>query len=537
MAEPLKADVVIVGAGVAGTMAAYRLARSGARVLLLDAGPRVDRDQALETFRQAPIKVPESPYPRVSHAPSPSVLDPNGYYVQAGPDVFKSTYLRLVGGTTWHWLGTTLRMLPADLRMKTLYGVGADWPLSYEELEPWYLEAEKEMGVAGREDLGSPRSAPYPMPVVPLSWSNLRVEKALEGTGLKVTATAQARNTTVYDDRPPCCGSASCIPLCPITARYEAAVHVAKAEKAGVEILPDAVAHFLEVGPDGRISAVRFKRPDGSEHVAHGRFYVLAAHAIETPKLLLMSRAPGLPNGVANRSDQVGRNLMDHPEQLSWALANEPLGQFRGPLSTAGIDGTRQSPERNRRAAFRVELANDGWSWPVGGPDAIAAKLLRQGVRGKALKEAVGAHASRQLTLSSLVEQLPDPENRVTLAEDHKDALGLPRPRLHYRVDPYTRDGMAEARRVHDRIFDALGVTERQHRDEPEGASHIMGTYRMGHDPKTSVVDAHLRAHDHDNLYLLGSGTFPTGGAANPTLTIAALALRAAKALRGRLGG
>jgi choline dehydrogenase-like flavoprotein len=536
MAEPLRADVVIVGAGIAGTLAGYRLARAGVKVLILDAGPRVDRDEALEKYRAALIKVPESPYPTVAHAPSPNVLEPNGYYVQAGPDTFKSTYLRLVGGTTWHWLGSTLRLLPSDFRMKTRFGVGVDWPIDYDELEPWYVEAEKELGVAGREDLGSPRSQPYPMTEIPLTWSNQRIAQALEGSGLTVTATAQARNSRVYDDRPPCCGAGSCIPLCPIVARYDAAVHVAKAEGAGVQLLPNAVAHFVEVGRDGRVSAVRFLRPDRSEGAAVGRFYVLAAHGIETPKLLLLSKAEGAPAGVANRSDQVGRNLMDHPEQLSWALANEPLGQHRGPLSTAGIDGLRATDERNARAAFRVEFLNDGWRWPVGGPDVIAAKLLEQGVRGKALAQAVSAHATRQLAISSLLEQLPDPENRVTLAEE-KDALGLPRPRIQYRVGAYTRAGQAEARRVHDRIFDALGVSERHHREQPEGAGHIMGTYRMGLDPKTSVVDTQLKAHDHDNLYLLGSGTFPTGGSANPTLTITALALRAAKTLQTRLAG
>ena len=165
MAEPLSAHVVIVGSGVAGMLVAYRLAQAGVQVLVLEAGPPVLRNDALTNYRNAVAKTPESPYPDTAYAPRPSVLDQEGYYVQEGPDNFKSTYVRRVGGTTWHWLGTSLRHLPNDFHMRSLYGVAEDWPLSYEELEPWYLEAEQELGVAGDngQDLGSPRSGSYAM--------------------------------------------------------------------------------------------------------------------------------------------------------------------------------------------------------------------------------------------------------------------------------------------------------------------------------------------------------------------------------------
>jgi choline dehydrogenase-like flavoprotein len=264
--------------------------------------------------------------------------------------------------------------------------------------------------------------------------------------------------------------------------------------------------------------------------------FVLAAHAIETPKLLLMSRTSALPNGVANSSDQVGRNLMDHPTQLSWALTPEALWGYRGPLSTSGIEQLRDGSFRGERGASRIEIGNDGWSWPGQDPMGLAASLIQQGVRGPALREAIAGQIRRQFRLASLIEQLPDPDNRVTLA-DEVDALGLPRPRIHYRVDDYTRRGLAEARRLHDRIFDALSVTERHHYEDDnfQGAGHVIGTYRMGTDPRSSVVDPDLRSHDHPNLFLLGSGAFPTAAASNPTLTIAALALRAVDPIRRAL--
>jgi len=157
------------------------------------------------------------------------------------------------------------------------------------------------------------------------------------------------------------------------------------------------------------------------------------------------------------------------------------------------------------------------------------------GLRGRPLADELSRQSARQLRLSSLTEQLPNPNNRVTLATGKVDALGLPRPRIQYTVDTYTRDGMAKARAIHDKVFDALGATTRQHNMEPQGGGHVMGTYRMGNEPATSVVNVDSRSHDHPNLFLLGSGTFPTAGSANPTLTIVALTLKALAAVQAQL--
>jgi glucose dehydrogenase len=312
-----QADVIVVGAGVAGLIAAWRLAKAGVKVLVLEAGPRGERHEALAVFHRALAKTPESPYPPAPHAPQPSVLHLDRYYIQEGPQLFKSTYLRRVGGTTWHWLGTALRFRPNDFRLWSIYGVGVDWPISYDDLEPWYMAAEHELGVAGGSNHGSPRRNAYPMPEIPATYLDKQVAAAVKPLGLIVEVSPQARNSQDFDGRPTCCGSASCIPICPIQAKYDASVHAAKAERAGARIIENAVAHFVEVGSDGRVTAIRYKRPDGSERRAGGCMFILAAHAVETPKLLLQSRNDTLPRGVANSSDQVGRNLMDHPGQLS----------------------------------------------------------------------------------------------------------------------------------------------------------------------------------------------------------------------------
>ncbi len=533
----IEADVIVVGSGISGALVAAKLSKAGVKVAILEAGAKVDRAEATRRFWDAPVRVPECPYPPSPEANHPISNDPDYWYRQSGPDKFKSTYLKVAGGTTWHWLGTCLRFVPNDFRLRSAYGRGLDWPLRYEDLEPFYGEAEEEIGVCGdsSEALGSPRSTPYPMPPQAETFLDRSFAQKLEGTRYHVRATPQARNSVERDERPACCGNASCIPICPIQAKYDATVHLALAAKGGAALHTQTTAIRVEIGADARVSAIRFKRWDGSDGVATGKVFVLAAHAIETPRLLLHSHSEAMPNGVANSSDQVGRSLMDHPTQLSWALSREPVWPYRGPLSTSSIENFRDHPERGQRPAMRIEIGNDGWSWPKGAPTFTAANFAKQGLRGKALDEALRSQVSRHVRLASQVEQLPDPDNRVTLDPNETDIYGVPLPRLAYRLDDYVRAGLASARDAHAEIFDRLGATEIQHRDGAEGAGHIMGTARMGNDPKSSVVDRELRSHDHSNLFILGSAVFPTGATANPTLTIAALALRAVAYVKASL--
>ena len=198
-------------------------------------------------------------------------------------------------------------------------------------------------------------------------------------------------------------------------------------------------------------------------------------------------------------------------------------------MSTAGIE----SP-----AGWRADLdhfasvLNRGWEWPAGTPDDTVRKLVAQGLRGAALDRALADHSSRELALATMAEQLPSPDNRIVPDYDHRDALGLPRPRITFRIDDYTRRALDHGRRIHQQIFSAMKATDVTHGDALVGAGHVIGTYRMGTDPKTSVVNVEQRSHDHANLYLLGSGVFPTSASSNPTLTIAALALRAVASIQ-----
>jgi choline dehydrogenase-like flavoprotein len=537
MADDISADVIVVGSGIAGAILAAKLAASGVKVAILEAGAKVDRSAAMQRFWDALVKVPECPYPPVPQAMHPISNDFDFWYRQAGPDKFKSTYIKVVGGTTWHWLGTCLRFLPNDFRLRTGYGQGVDWPISYDELEPYYGQAENEIGVAGdtSHDLGAPRSQPYPMPPIPQTYLDTAFAKALAGMIYEVRSTPEGRNSVDREGRPACCGNASCIPICPVQAKYDATVHVDRAIAAGAVLHDRTTAIFVEVASDRQVGAIRFKRWDGSEGRAVGRVFVIAAHAIEGPRLLLNSRSATTPNGAANSSDQVGRNLMDHPTQLSWALANDAVWPYRGPLATSGIENLRDGVFRKERGAFRIEIGNDGWSWPTGAPVSTARQLSLQGLRGEALNKALYDQTARHIRLASLVEQHPLPENRVTLDPDEKDIYGVPLPRIAYRLDDYTKAGLAAAARAHEEIFARLDASEMHHSQEAQGAGHIIGTARMGDAPATSVVDRNLRSHDHKNLFVLGSAVFPTSATANPTLTIAALSLRVVEPVKATL--
>src|SRR5438477_5872756 len=301
-------DVVVIGAGVAGAMMACRLAQAGARVLILEAGSRnPSRATMVGSYATAPAKTLHSPYGQAESdlkAPSP---DSSPTYFEQPPaphTQYKSTYERRTGGSTWHWLGHTPRMLRSDFEMRSRYGGSqdfpdafADWPISYKDLEPWYCQAEKEMGVAGSHEewnnlFDSPRSQPFPMSMIWPSYSDMWIAERINGRSFdgieyQVRSTPSARNSELYDGRPPCAGNSICVPICPIGAKYDGTVHVRKALQARtkVELRERCVVTRLHADASGRIDAVTYKTWSDEETTVHGKVVVLAAHAIESAKL------------------------------------------------------------------------------------------------------------------------------------------------------------------------------------------------------------------------------------------------------------
>ena len=619
-------DVAIVGSGFAGALIANDLGKRRKKVILLEAGEGIppNINDYMRRFYSASAKVPESPYtpeifdaagrlrdPSTVKAGRPTVLslaghnwkDPKqGYLIQKGPRPFGSTYDRIAGGTS-HWLGTCLRFVPADFRMKEKYPSVpqfVDWPIEYKDLAtteksarrtPYYDEAEKELGVSANvEDqqylgIDFPANYKYPMPKIPESFIDRQVAAALKAvtpdetnflkmgkpvTEIPVRSLPAARNSQPYRNRRACAGNTNCIPICPIQAKYDPTITLNDATNTGfVKLMHRTVAREILVGTDGRVSGIRFTRyesdasPNTETDVIRAKIYVIAANAIETARLLLMSKNGGRTlNGVANRSDLVGRHLMDHPYYVAWGLAPKPLYPYRGPLITSGIGDLCDGQFRAKRAAFRVDIGNDGWNFLVGGtggdPNVTTFDFVngtnnsrlnsaspKEALLGDRLVGRLNDVFTRQFRVGFLVEQTPDRDNRVTLSES-RDGLGLPRPEISYNISDYTRQGIVAAHRMRNLLFKKMGIEDKTEipKNDPArfeeqidgklvtltfmGAGHIMGTCRMGDDPKSSVVDKFQRSHDHRNLYLVGSSTFPTGGTANPTLTIAALSFRTA---------
>jgi choline dehydrogenase-like flavoprotein len=589
-------DVAIVGAGPVGAILARRLGRAGARVLVLEAGPAAGRTwteyQAnVEQYRAAGFKVPNSPYYSPADAPSPNVLDirklspgslpdDTGYFVQDGPLPFGTDYLRSQGGTMLHWLGTCLRMVPADFEAASRYGHGRDWPLGYDQLEPWYEKAELELGVAANvEDqeylgLSFRPDYVYPMYRIPPSYLDGCIARTVDGRTvtldgepyeLQVSSTPQARNSMPNPDydggngyKPVgahgapheglrCEGNSSCIPICPVQAKYNPLKTWGQVT-GDVELRTQCVVSRVIHSGRGPISALEYIEyndggPPGEPQRVTADLFVLAGNAIENAKLLLAS-------GVPNTSDQIGRNLMDHPYVLAWALMPYAVGAFRGPSSTSGIEVLRDGAFRSQRAAFRMEICNWGWDFAAFAPYTDVQTAVGQGAFGTALRDQLADRISRQFHLGFLFEQLPDPRNRVYVSDAYRDPLGIPRPRIQYYVDDYTRAGMAAARQLWTQLFDLLGTSDSTeywpsdpgyltYDGQPysyHGAGHNVGTHRMGVEPHDSVVDPDQRCWDHQNLYLIGCGSLPTIATSNPSLTMVALALRSAESLCGDLG-
>jgi choline dehydrogenase-like flavoprotein len=612
-------------------------------------GIPTDINKYMERFYKAAAKVPESPYtPELfddkghfsekindpSKAPNgrPTVMTlgpgdwdnpTKSYLVQSKvkdngepATPFASTYDRIAGGTS-HWLGTCLRFVPADFEMRKRYPncpkEFVDWPISYFDLERHYRKAEEELGVsADATDQNYldikfvPSDYRYPMPRIPESLTDRAVRRALKNlepahtaflgmprppTQIPVRGVPAARNSQPYKNRRACAGNTNCIPICPIQAKYDPTITLNEAlSRKSVTMMKNTVAKEIVLDGDlRRVTQIDYidygSGPTQKEGSIKARIFVIAANAIETPRLLLMSKNKGRkPEGVANSSGKVGRYLMDHPYLVAWGLLPDranPLYPYRGPLITSGIEDLCDGPFRNERGAFRMDIGNEGWNFVVAAgkagadPDVTTIDFVNgvnrtglngdgntgAGMFGKDLIDKLNKTITRQFRVGFLVEQSPDPENRVTLSErpdgspEHIDRLGLPRPKIAYSLSPYTKRGIVVAKQLQKLLFQKMDAADfttvweddptqfeekingEQLRMNYVGAGHIMGTYRMGDKkkPKESVVDSFQCSHDHDNLYLVGSGTFPTGATANPTLTLAALALRTAEQIAKRV--
>lgn len=590
-------DVVIVGGGIASAIIAKELSKQNKRVLILEAGVGEDLtlagyDAYVNRFYAAASKDNQAPYPQNANAPMPRSTDArkitpgqpasSAYLVQNGPFGSDTTYTRILGGTTMHWEAKTPRLLPADFAMRSSFGCGQDWPLTYDELEPYYRSAEREIGVAANLEeqayhgLTFPQDYVFPMYGMPLSYLDQMVDKGIRGTTvtlddetfeLQVRPFPQGRNgipnpaydggrgfvpvgavsTNQVEEGGRCQGNNNCVPICPVQAKYHAGKTLTKALQSGkVELLAQAVASKIHINPEtGRVTHIEVKNyhdplsPDHTTAVVRGRIFVLAANAIENPRLMLAS-------GLAGRNGLVGRNLMDHAYLLTWALMPQVCGTMRGTNCTGGIVALRNGRFRNQQAAFSIDIHNDGWGWAVGSPASDLIEMVdAQNKFGRTLRRDLVDRITRQLQLAFMIEVLPEPSNRVSVDPAYKDQLGNMRPVISYTIPEYTMRGAAYARRFAQLVFQRLGAADHTAYDPADygyvtyegqgyvirGGNHLAGTHIMGASQHNSVVNRDQRAWDYSNLYLVGGGSMPSIGTANVTLTIAALCFRTAEAI------
>ena len=520
-----RADVCVVGAGPAGAIVAADLAAAGHEVVVLEAGPRFDGDdggtsRAERMERHLRPGVPDDAWDMGGERDAYAAGGDRHYPLNAAR-------VKGVGGTTLHWQGMVMRLHERDFEMDSRHGVGADWPVSYEDLRPYYAAAERALGVAGADDnpFAPPRVEPFPMPAFPPSYSDSVFADACESLGITTHSVPNARNSEGGDGAPACVGYGTCKPVCPSGAKYTAERHVTAAEDAGARVVDRAAVQRLVHDDAGdAVEAAVYATPDDAERRQPARRFVVAAGGVETPRLLLLSRSERYPDGLANSSGLVGRYFMDH--------------------LFAGMGGTYDGRTRQNHVGFNTTETHQFYDDvdPVNGmkleflnyagpsPATAATRAETWGDDLLAdLRDRYGTH----IGMGALVEQLPRKENRVTLDPSTTDDHGNPVPDVRWSLDDRTRAALTRANDVQRRVLDELDVdvTWTVGPENTGPAYHHMGTTRMGEDPADSVVDRHLRTHDLDNCYLVGSSVYPTGGAMNPTLTIAALALRAADRL------
>ena len=585
-------DVVVVGSGIAGVMLARQLADQGHRILIVEAGSADiltlgGFQSYLQRFQGATVKHANSPFPLNPNAPSPTEL--GDYFIESGPMPLGGSYTRAMGGTTLHWEGKALRMLREDFDLRSRYGVGLDWPIHYDTLMPYYDAAEHEIGVSGdateQRQLGVEFAEGYVYPMQPIPPSYLdnllrptidSQEFSVAGSRrrLRLTTYPQARNGVInpvyryregrpgfrpagavhdspVDSGQRCQGNANCTPLCPVQAKYDARKTLARALRSGtVDVLDRSVASRLLFNREnGRIEAVQLRCYASPEHLdgnggapvsVRGTIVALATNAIENARLMLASDLP-------NRNGLIGCHLMDHPYLLTWALLPQHLGAMRGPLVTSGIAEFRRGSFRAQQAAFASDLHNDGWSAATGSPYSDLEEFIRdRKLKGSALRQAIATRVSSQLLLTFMCEIPALRENRVGISRDQCDALGNPRPVISYRVPDYSLRTIATARQLSRQLFEAFGAEDHTHfrPDDPayvaysagdgeegfvlHGGCHFSGTHCMGSAPAESVCNQFQQVWDHPNLYTLGSGSMPTVGTSNTSLTIAALSLLSA---------
>jgi len=502
-------DLVVVGAGAGGGVLAQRLARAGWRVVVLEKGPLwdPDRDWVSDEKGASPLYWTEK---RVISGNDPIEMGRNNSGVG-------------VGGSMAHFAGYVPRFHPSDFETKTKDGVGADWPISYWDLKDAFERIELELPVAGEHwPWGDPHD--YPHGPHPVAGAATKAWQGAKDFGIEMRVGPVSITNGSFGNRPHCIYRGFCLEGCKVNAKASPLItHFPDAIEHGCEIRADCMVTRVEINDYGRATGVAYVQ-DGRERFQRADAVAVCGYAIESPRLLLNSVSARHPNGLGNNSDQVGRYVMVQGASQTAARFPELLRMYKAPPPEISTEQFYETDERRGFArGFSIQTISP---MPIG----WAEHVMAEGHWGESLREYM-RDWNHWTVLGLMCELLPAPENRVTLADD-VDQYGLPVAQFNFNLGENDKANIAYAKKVLADIWEGAGAQDTLTIDR---YAHLVGGCRMGFTPDDSVVDANHRVWDTPNVYVVDGSVMPTQGAANPALTIMALADRVAALLKAKV--
>ncbi len=515
MREPV--DVLVIGAGASGSVVVKRLAEAGIAVTCLEQGDWVNADRFPGEEREWDVLQMS----RWAMNPNTRRM-PADYPIETSESAINPLMFCAVGGGTIHYAAAWPRLKPSDFRVRTLDGVGDDWPYTYEDLAPYYDRTDRDYGVSGQADDPSYPPHDLPLPPLPIQPLGRRGAEGMNALGWHWWPHPTAIASQAYGRLAPCARRGVCMTGCREGAKASTDItHWPDALRHGAKLITGARVREVTVDARGRASGASYIDRDGREQHVAARLVVLAANGIGTPRLLLLS-------GIANSSGLVGRRLMMHPAVSVAGVYDEDLEGWKGPAGSPIVsyqfyetDWARGFPRGAKWDAYPIA----GLASHTGFLGAVPpAERLGPGFHGT-MKRIFG----RSFLWTAQIEDLPDEANAVTLDPTLTDSDGIPAPKVTYRIADWTQRNMDfQVARMHEAHV-AAGAIETHRWDWlPDVGWHTLGTARCGTDPATSVVDPWGRSHDVPNLFVVDGSVFVTGSAMNPTSTISAIALRTA---------
>jgi choline dehydrogenase-like flavoprotein len=514
-----ESTVAIVGSGIVGTTMAYHLANKGFDVEIFEKGPDYPYPHSRQ-FREKILYLYDNP--SYSLPEDLQNLTRSGDY---RPDL-NSERVMVVGGSATVWQAITLRMLPKDFKTRTSYGYGEDWPLAYDDLEPYYGKAEALLGVSGM-DADNPfaprRSSPYPLPAFELGYDDAIFAERLRQHGVVLHTTPQARTRAAYEERPGCMNFGTCR-VCPIGARYSPNYHLKRAIDTGrCRVHTNTSVRRLVVDRAGRARALVYQPNDEATAREHGaKVIIVAAGALESARLLLLSASDLHPDGLGNDSGHVGRHLTLHH---LWSCGLHYKDQFQ-PGRFGGYTGQSHQfldpPNRGKHGGVLIDFSSQLFSNRV----MFSPDVPEQWRTGSEVVEFLNARRHwRVMVLQA--ESIPAPQKYVTRSTQ-RDRFGDPYVHVHYEATAFDHETHRFGRELFDRFMAATGADEGRFAGAKyfTSGNHHMGTCRMGHGVRDSVVDQFGKIHGTSNLFVVGGSNFVSPSAVNPTLTMVALAIR-----------